>query len=76
MLKQTPFIAIIIAALITITIIILIEDPARPVTQIQTMLFYITSFLPSFGIALLFDPFSSKKRNEYLKINFYEEKQQ
>ena len=76
MLKQTPIIAIFTAALITIAIITFIEDPVRPFTIPQTILVYIASLLPSFGIALLFDPFSAKKRDKYLNINFYEEKQQ
>ena len=76
MLKRTPSITMSFAALLTILIITLIEDPSRPLSTAQTVLFYLVALLPSFGIALLFDPFSKQKKDEYLKVNFYEEKTQ
>ena len=74
MLKRSPALAIVIAVFITVALISLIENPSRPITPLQGILFYLAALPPSFGIALLFDPFSKQKKDEYLKINFYEEK--
>jgi hypothetical protein len=76
MLARTPYITIISAGIITAVTLLLIVDPSRPFTQLQTLLFYFTALLPSLGVALLFDPVSANAKAEYLKINFYAEKKE
>ncbi|MDY6970174.1 MAG: hypothetical protein SVR08_16180 [Spirochaetota bacterium] len=72
--KRTPILAIILAAIITVIIIQVFENPARPLTIGQSILLYLISLLPSLGILMLFDPAPQEARSSYLKINFYEEK--
>ncbi len=74
MLKRTPVIALLIAAVITIVILKVFEVPERPFTIGETGWLYFFSFLTSMGIAMLFDPNAKKAKEEFLKINFYEEK--
>ncbi|MCU0821713.1 MAG: hypothetical protein MUC95_04470 [Spirochaetes bacterium] len=74
MLKRTPVVALLIAAIITVVIVKLIESPERPFTAGETAWLYFFSFLTSMGIAMLFDPYAKKAKAEFLKINFYEEK--
>lgn len=74
MLKRTPLLAFIISGMITALTIILLEDPARPFTTGNIILLYITAYLPALGVAMLFDPKPKKAKEDYLKINFYEEK--
>ena len=74
MLKRTPVYALLIAAIITIVTLKLLEVPERPFTGGETALLYFFSFLTSMGIAMLFDPNASKAKEDFLKINFYEEK--
>jgi len=73
MLIRTPGIGIIIAAVMSILIIIFFEEPVRPFTMWQLITLYVLAFLPSLGIAMLFDPNPQKAKEEYLKINFYAE---
>jgi len=73
MLKRTPGAGLVIAGILSILIIIFFEDKARPFTMCQLFILYIISFLPSLGIAMLFDPNPKKAREDYMKINFYEE---
>lgn len=74
MLKRTPLLALVIAFILTLLIINTIENPSRPFTPCQTVLLYFLCFLTSMGIAMLFDPNPKKAKEEFLKINFYEEK--
>ena len=74
MLKRTPVIALLIAAIMTIVILKLLEVPERPFTAGETAWLYFFSFLTSIGIAMLFDPNAKKAKERFLKINFYEEK--
>lgn len=74
MQKRTPVLAVIIAAILTYAVLLLIEDCTRPFTSGQTAWLYFFSFLTSMGIAMLFDPNAKKAKEEFLKINFYEEK--
>jgi hypothetical protein len=50
------------------------EQPGRPFTAGQWAVLYLISFLPAMGIAMLFDPFPRRRKAEYVKIDFYEEK--
>ena len=74
MLKRTPFLAILVAGIISIIIILIFEIPSRPFTITQTVLLYIISLLPSIGFAMLFDPNARENSKKFLNINFYEDK--
>lgn len=74
MLKRTPVLALVIAGAMAILIVLIFEDPARPFTVCQGLLLYFLCYLTSMGVALLFDPNAKKAKEEFLKINFYEEK--
>jgi amino acid transporter len=74
MKKGTPLRAIIIAGILSILIALLFEEPERPFTTLQAILLYLIALLPSTGIAMLFDPAPARAKEEFLKINFYEEK--
>lgn len=71
--KRTPLIALAIAAVIAVLTVLIFQKAARPFTVPQLVLLYITSYLPAFGIAMLFDPKPRAARAEFLKINFYAE---
>jgi hypothetical protein len=75
MLKRTPILALIIAAIMSILVIIIFEKDDRPFTICQSLLMYFISFFPSMGIAMLFDPYSSQVKARYSKINFYIEEE-
>jgi amino acid transporter len=72
--KKTPLRAIIIAGIVSIILALLFEVPERPFTTGQAILLYLIALLPSMGIAMLFDPAPARAREEFLKINFYEER--
>ena len=74
--KRTPIIALILAGLITLgTVLFLKKFPGWGITPLSNgmlILLYVISFLPANGIAMLFDPLPRQKRDEYLKVNFYD----
>ena len=74
--KRTPVIALVLAAFITAgTVLFLKKYPGwgiEPLETWQLILLYVLSFLPANGIAMLFDPRPREKREEYLKVNFYD----
>ena len=74
MLRRTPLLATVIAGVFSILFALIFEEPERPFTTWKIVLLYVITFLPSMGIAMLFDPASARAREEFLKINFYEEK--
>ena len=71
MLKRTPILALIIAAIMSILIILIFGKDDRPFTICQSLLLYFVSFFPSMGIAMLFDPYPKEVKARYNKINFY-----
>jgi hypothetical protein len=71
MLKRTPILALIIAAVMSILVILIFGEDDRPFTASQSLLLYFVSFFPSMGIAMLFDPYSAQVKAFYSKINFY-----
>jgi hypothetical protein len=71
MLKRTPILAIIIAAIMSILIILIFGKDDRPFTIWQGLLLYFVAFFPSMGIAMLFDPYPAQVKALYNKINFY-----
>jgi len=73
MQKQTPFLALIFAAILGFSVIYFFEIPERPFTILQKVAIYFFSLLPSIGIALLFDAKSRAAKKRYLKINFYDQ---
>lgn len=75
MLRRTPILAIVLGGAIAVAVALLFEKPERPFTMGQQVALFLVSLLPGMGIAMLFDPYPRKKKAEYLKINFYEEKE-
>jgi len=71
MLKRTPFLALIIGAVIMFIVVQLVEDKSKPFTILHYIVFAISSYLPAMGLALFFDPNSKAAKEGYLKINFY-----
>jgi hypothetical protein len=71
MLKRTPLLALVIAALMSILIIHFLQLEERPFRTWQVILLYFVSFFPSMGIAMLFDPYPAQVKKRYSKINFY-----
>lgn len=74
MLKRTPLLGIVFGGVIAFIVAVLIEEPDRSFTATQTVVLFVLSCLPGMGLAMLLDPYPKKQREEYLKINFYEEK--
>ncbi len=74
MLKRTPLLAIIIAAIISVAVKYFFELPNRPFTTLQLILLYIISYTVALGIAMYFDPRVKETTKKLYKINFYEEK--
>ncbi len=73
MLKRTPILAVLFGAVIAFTVAQTFEDSARPFSFGQQAILFLFSILPGMGFAMLLDPYPRKKKEEYLKINFYEE---
>ncbi len=71
MLKRTPILALIFAAIMSALIIFIFQEETRPFTMAQMGMLYFFSFLPSLGFAMLLDPYPQKVKERYLKINFY-----
>jgi len=63
--------AVLYAALSGTAVIALVEVPDRPMTWAQIGLFYLLSYLPGLGLAMLSDPEPDRVRKEYLKVDFY-----
>ncbi len=72
---KTPLIGIYAAGALTILLLLLFEVPARPFTPAIAFWMYLTALLPGIGVGMLFDSNAKKAKEEFLKINFYEEKQ-
>lgn len=75
MLKRTPILALIIAAVISILIILIFQVDERPFKTWQAILLYFVAFFPSMGISMLFDPYPAQVKKRYSKINFYIEEE-
>lgn len=72
--KRTPLVGLFVAGIIAIALVLAFEHPARPFLRWQAIVLFFLCYLPGLGIALLFDHHAKKAKEEYLKINFYEEK--
>ncbi|MCX7677920.1 MAG: hypothetical protein N2316_01745 [Spirochaetes bacterium] len=72
--KRTPLVALFFAGIIAILLVLVFEKDERPFLVWHGILLLVLCYLPGMGIALLFDPHAKKAKEEYLKINFYEEK--
>ncbi len=72
--RRTPVLALYFAGIISILLVLIFEKPERPFELWQGLLLFFLCYFPAMGIALLFDPYAKKAKEEYLKINFYEEK--
>lgn len=73
MLKRSFFLGIGLGGAFSALVVLLFQDPTRPFTIPQLLLLLLTASLPGFGFALFFDPYSKRKKEEYLQIDFYAE---
>jgi len=73
MLKRTYYLAVLFGVAIAGIIVLWVQQASRPFTLSQLFLLVLTSCLPGFGLALFLDPYSRKKKEEYLGIDFYRE---
>jgi hypothetical protein len=69
--RRTPYLGLLYAAAIGFVVTWLLETPDRPMTALQTLLFYAVSYPPGLGLAMLGDPAPHRARAEYLKVDFY-----
>jgi len=69
--RRTPFLGLLYAVVIGYVVTWLLEAPDRPMTLAQTLLFYVLSYLPGLGLAMLGDPAPHRAKAEYLKVDFY-----
>ena len=69
--RSTPFRGMLYAAVIGYAVIWLLELPDRPLTPVQSAVFYVLSYLPGLGLAMLSDPAARRAKAEYLKIDYY-----
>ena len=73
MLKRTFVLGIGLGVILATIVVLLVQEEARPFTVPQMLLLLLTAILPGFGFALFFDPNSKRRKEEYLKIDFYSE---
>lgn len=73
MLKRTPLLGLLFALLLSAGVVALVQVDGRPFTQGQLIGLFCVAYLPGLGFAMLFDPYSAKKKAEYLAIDFYHE---
>ncbi len=69
--RRTPYLGMLYAAVIGWAVVWLLELPHRPLTLVQSAVFYILSYLPGLGLAMLSDPAPRKAKAEYLKVDYY-----
>ena len=69
--RRTPYLGLLYAVVIGYVVTWLLETPDRPMTLAQTLLFYVLSYLPGLGLAMLGDPAPRRAKAEYLKVDFY-----
>jgi hypothetical protein len=69
--RRTPYVGLLYAAVIGYMVTSLLEMPDRPMTHVQTLLFYALSYLPGLGLAMLGDPAPHRAKAAYLKVDFY-----
>lgn len=73
MLKRTYVLGLLLGGAIAMVVVWSLQVESRPFTAPQLVLLFLVSCLPGFGLALLGDPFSRSKKEEYLKVDFYRE---
>jgi hypothetical protein len=69
--RRTPFLGLLYAVAIGYVVTSLLEAPDRPMTALQTLLFYAVSYPPGLGLAMLGDPAPRKAKTAFLKVDFY-----
>ncbi len=69
--KRTPYLGILYAAAIGTAVFVFVEEPDRPLSFVQIVLFYLLSYLPGLGLAMLSDPAPARMKAEYMTIDFY-----
>jgi hypothetical protein len=73
--RRTPYLGLVYAAAIGFAVTYLIETPGRPLTLAQMAIFYVLSYLPGLGLAMLSDPAPGRAKAEYLKVDYYAPKE-
>lgn len=69
--RRTPYLGMLYAAVIGCAVIWLLEMPDRPMSVGQMAVFYVLSYLPGLGLAMLSDPAAHRAKAEYLKVDYY-----
>ena len=69
--RRTPYLGMLYAAVIGCAVIWLLEMPDRPMSVGQMAVFYVLSYLPGLGLAMLSDPAAQRAKAEYLKVDYY-----
>jgi hypothetical protein len=72
-LKRTPYLGIFFGCVIALLAILLFQDDARPFTNPQRLLLLLCSIPPGIGLAMFLDPYPRRKKEAYLKVDFYKE---
>lgn len=73
MLKRTPILGILFGCIIALVAVLLFQEEARPFTNPQRLLLLLVSIPPGIGFAMFLDPYPQRKKEEYLKVDFYKE---
>ena len=69
--RRTPYLGLLLGALIGYGVTGLLETPDRPLTLLQAGIFYALSCLPGLGLAMFTDPAPRRTKAEYLKYDYY-----
>jgi len=73
MLRRTPALGLLFGVLLAAGVNLVIQDSARPFTFFQQLVLLLVAVPPGVGLALFLDPYSRRMKEEYLKVDFYEE---
>ena len=69
--RRTPYLGLVYAAVIGCAAVWFVESPDRPLTLTQSAVFYVLSYLPGLGLAMLSDPAAHRAKAQYLQVDFY-----
>ncbi|MGD2122570.1 MAG: hypothetical protein PVJ76_12535 [Gemmatimonadota bacterium] len=73
MRRRTWLLGILFGGILAFLVLLFVQEESRPFSAPQVVFLLLVATLPGFGIAFLFDPYSRKKKQEYLEIDFYQE---
>jgi hypothetical protein len=69
--RRTPYLGLVYAAVIGFAVVWFVESPDRPMSVGQMTVFYLLSYLPGLGLAMLGDPAARRAKADYLKVDYY-----